>query len=126
MSRVKPSRIRAMREIESLLRETKEIFEEFKEQTRAKTRLSRKARKFANKVRKVYADMKMPEDPMGPGLHDEVEALAKALHTHYSYSEADELPKIRFEVLFEYLRRLGDVPWLNAYKEEEEEDASKE
>lgn len=121
MSRVKPSRIRAMREIESLLRETKEIFEEFEEQAKAKVRLSRKARKFANKVRKVYSDMKMPEDPMGPGLHDEIEALAKALHVHYSHSEADDLPRIRFEVVFEFLRRLGDVPWLDALKEEPKE-----
>ena len=112
-SRVKPSRVRALREIETILRETQEIHAEFEEQNKAKIRLSRKARKLANKVRKVYPDMKMPEDPLGPGLHEEMEALAKSLHVHYSHSEADELPNTRFDILFEFLRRLSDVPWLD-------------
>jgi len=116
--RLKPSRIRRLREIENLVREAKEIYDEFEEHHRARNRVARKARKLANKVRKQYPDMKLVEDPDGPGLHEQLESLAKVLHVPSSREEeaADEpllRAKSKFDGLFSFLARLGTVPWLD-------------
>lgn len=112
---LKPSRIRRMREIDNLVREAKEIYSEFEEHRRQRIRLARKARQLANRVRKQYPDMRLVEEPLGMGLHAQVEDLAQSLYIPNNPEKDDPVNNIggRFDGLFKFLRRLSDVPWLD-------------
>jgi len=112
---LKPSRIRRMREIDSLLRDAKELRDEFEEHRRQRLRLARKARSLANKVRKQYPDMRLTDEPLGRGLHEQVEEVAQALYIPNNPQKDDPFNRIGncFDDLFHFLKRLSDVPWLN-------------
>lgn len=110
---LKPSRVRRMREIDNLLRDVKELRDEFEEYRRSRVRLARKARGLANKVRKQLPDMRVNEDSLG--LHDQVEEMAQALYIPNNPQKEDPTNDIGhyFDRVFDFLRRLSDAPWLN-------------
>lgn len=104
-----------MRELDKLLRDAKEIETEFEEYRRHSIRLARKARQFANRVRKQYPDMRLVEDLREEGLHEHAENLAQALYTSNNPHRDDPAYHIGtcFRSLFRFIKRLSDVPWLN-------------
>lgn len=112
---LKPSRVRRLREIDDLVREAKEVYSEFEEHRRDRIRLARKARKLANKVRKKYPDMRLVDEPMGMGLHEQAEDLAQALYIPNNPHKDDPVNNVggRFESFLHFLKRLTDVPWLD-------------
>lgn len=113
-SPVKGSRIRKMREIANLQKEVEIFQQEFEEHQRARKRLSRKARQFANKVKRVYPDMRVDGQECLT-LHEAVEELASAIYLPTSSSKKDDpivSTSSSLELLQFLLRRLVDVPWL--------------
>jgi len=111
--RIKPSRIRRMREIDNLNKEAKEVFDELKEHRRERQRLARKARKMANKVQKYYPDLRILEDSSELSLHSQMEDIARSLHLSNDPDEEDPMNEATslFEKLFDFFRRLSYVPW---------------
>ena len=111
--RIKPSRIRRMKEIDNLNKELKEVFDEFKEHRRDRQRLARKARKMANKVQKYYPDLRLTENSSELGLHDQLEDIARALYLSNDSSDEDPMNTTSslFEKLFDFFRRISHVPW---------------
>jgi hypothetical protein len=119
LPRIKPSRIRRIREIDNLLQEAKEVQMQFNCHVKDRKRIARKARRLAKKVRKKYPDMRLAEDPFSLSLHDHLNSLAKLLHVPANESDLSSsdytLLKIsgRFEELFGFLKKIMDVPWLD-------------
>ena len=117
--RFKPSRVRRMREIDNLVHELKDLYEEFEEHRRSRNRLAKKMRKLANKVKKHYPDMKLAESLNDTGLHGMVETLARSLHlpgankAHDNVDDSMLRSESHFSGLFDLLRKLGVAPWLD-------------
>lgn len=113
---MKPSRIKRMREIDNLLQETKELRDEFEEHRRQRLRLGKKIRSLANRVQRNLPDM--VDTPTGFTLHSSIEDLAQVMYLPNNSNKDDYTSNVvnSFENLFDLLRRLSDVPWLNPDK----------
>lgn len=114
--RVKPSRIKRMKELQTLEKEARQLHEEFEDLKRSRRRVARKARKLANRVRRKYPDMRLATNDDW-GLHEVVEDIAVSIHldnreNEWNYDDPAHRTERALDGLFQFIRRLSDVPWL--------------
>lgn len=113
--RVKPSRVKRMKELSTIEKEARQLNAEFEDYKRARRRLARRAKKLAKHVCRRYPDMRLAGND-DFGLHDVVTELAETLHLAQENDRNFHDPAHRaqhsFNELFEYLEQLTDVPWL--------------
>ncbi len=116
-SRLKPSRLKRMKESLKIEKEARQLYAEFERHGRDRKRLARKARKFSNKVRRTSPDLRL----MGTeqlSLYDTVDEIADSLYLD-RYEDEDPVNQTEssFKSLFNFLSRLTDVPWLKGSEE---------
>lgn len=114
--RVKPSRVKRMKELSAIEKEARQLHAEFEDYKRARRRLAKRARKLANNVRRRYPDMRISGND-DFGLHTVVEDIAVDLHLDhreddYNYNDPAHRVTSSFNSLFSFLKKLSDVPWL--------------
>ena len=119
--RVKPSRVKRMKELSDIEKEARQLNDEFEDYKRARRRLARRAKKLAKHVCRRYPDMRMAGND-DFGLHDVVSELAHTLHLAQenddNYEDPAHRASRRFNELFQFLKQLSDVPWLKGRKDD--------
>tara|TARA_R100000656_G_scaffold104176_1_gene76260 strand:+ start:291487 stop:291858 length:372 start_codon:yes stop_codon:yes gene_type:complete len=116
-SAVKASRIRKLRDIDRLKRDTKELHDQIVSHYRERKRIARNARKLAKTVRKRFPDMTVTGETLT--LEEYYSELASRLYIAPNenapeYDPQDPIHRAESALtgIFAFLEKLLDVPWI--------------